>query len=164
MTTLKLRPKLRLKKKWKIIRQKIRCQTVIDDEREMGCLAAERLLHVKEFDFETNPNDALKRTDLNDFDAIFVDHEFGKGVMNGVELTRQLRQIAPNVVLIGQTASAETEHNNYMNAGASDVIEKPFTPKKFKKLWRLYFNENNGGRVMNLKDVLPEMLKSLQIN
>lgn len=135
---------------------------VVDDEKEMGCLAAERLLHVEEFEFETNPSDVFARDDLNTFDAIFIDHEFGKNVMDGIEVTRRLRYITtPNVVLVGQTANAETEYNNYISAGATDVLAKPFNPKKVETIMNTIKKRKEWWRSSEFRDVLPDMLKRM---
>ncbi|MEM0215845.1 MAG: response regulator [Archaeoglobaceae archaeon] len=53
--------------------------------------------------------------------------------MDGVEATKEILKINPNAVVIGLTAFSRTRGNELINAGAKDIINKPFTRKSLKE-------------------------------
>ena len=136
---------------------------VIDDDK-LCCVAAERLLNVKKCVCESTPNNALARDDLDTFDAIFIDHQLGNNVMDGIELTRQLRAVTlPKVVLIGQTANAESEYDNYIDAGAADVIGKPFCPKKVRRVMDIIERRKGWWESNRFQDIMCDMLQRIAV-
>ncbi|MCS7143474.1 MAG: response regulator [Archaeoglobaceae archaeon] len=54
--------------------------------------------------------------------------------MDGVEATREILKINPNAIVIGLTAFSRTRGNELINAGAKDIISKPFTRKSLKEM------------------------------
>jgi DNA-binding response OmpR family regulator len=59
-----------------------------------------------------------------DFDYIIIDYQMPQ--MNGIELTKRLRERSSRVVIIGM--SAEDLGIVFLNAGANDFLQKPFVP------------------------------------
>ena len=51
-------------------------------------------------------------------------------VMNGIDATKEILSIDPNAVIIGITAFTSHKGKDLLNAGARDIIDKPFTRKK----------------------------------
>ncbi|MCX8172257.1 MAG: response regulator [Archaeoglobaceae archaeon] len=50
--------------------------------------------------------------------------------MDGVEATRQILKMDPNAKIIGITAYYRSKEGDLIEAGAKEVLEKPFTRKK----------------------------------
>ena len=59
-----------------------------------------------------------------DFDYIVTDYQMPQ--MNGIELTKRLRELSSRVVIIGM--SADDLGIAFLNAGANDFLQKPFIP------------------------------------
>ena len=59
-----------------------------------------------------------------DYDYVITDYHMPK--MNGIELTRRLRELSSRVVIIGM--SADDLGIAFLNAGANDFLQKPFVP------------------------------------
>jgi DNA-binding response OmpR family regulator len=59
-----------------------------------------------------------------DFDYIVTDYQMPQ--MNGIELTKRLRELSSRVVIIGM--SDDDLGIAFLNAGANDFLQKPFIP------------------------------------
>jgi DNA-binding response OmpR family regulator len=59
-----------------------------------------------------------------DFDYVIIDYQMPQ--MNGIELTKRLRERSSRVVIIGM--SADDLGIEFLNAGANDFLQKPFVP------------------------------------
>ncbi len=71
-----------------------------------------------------NGTEALLRSMFDDFMYIVTDH--GMPGMDGVELTRRLRERNPLAVIIGM--SRTDRGVDFLEAGANDFLRKPFVP------------------------------------
>jgi DNA-binding response OmpR family regulator len=71
-----------------------------------------------------NATEALLKSMFDDFHFIIIDHDMPG--MNGVELTRRLRERHPLAVIIGM--SGLDKSLEFLSAGANDFLKKPFVP------------------------------------
>lgn len=68
--------------------------------------------------------DHVKNRPASDFDLILMDVQMP--LVDGYEATRQIKAIAPNLIIIGQTAHAmQEERQKCLQAGMADMIVKP---------------------------------------
>lgn len=54
--------------------------------------------------------------------------------MDGVETTKEILKIDPKAIVIGLTAFSRTRGSELLNAGAKDIINKPFTRKSLREM------------------------------
>lgn len=71
-----------------------------------------------------NATEALLRSMFDDFQFIVIDYDMPG--MNGIELTKRLRERHPLAVIIGM--SGTDRGMEFLHAGANDFLEKPFVP------------------------------------
>jgi len=50
--------------------------------------------------------------------------------MDGIETTKEILKIDPNARIVGVTAYSQSRGKDLINAGAREIVEKPFTRKK----------------------------------
>ena len=62
--------------------------------------------------------------------------------MDGVEATKEILKHDPNAKIIAVTAYATSRGNEMIEAGALEVIEKPFTRKKLLETIEKYLNKH----------------------
>lgn len=62
-------------------------------------------------------------------------------VMDGVEATKEIKKIDPQAKIIGLTAYARKKGKGLLEAGALEVIEKPFTRKQLIEVIEKYINQ-----------------------
>ncbi len=74
--------------------------------------------------FCENAGEALHNSTIEEYDYILVDDNTPG--MNGLELTRRLRERYPLAIIIGM--SAEDREVAFLRAGANDYLRKPFVP------------------------------------
>jgi CheY-like chemotaxis protein len=74
--------------------------------------------------FCDNGTEALKKAMHDEFDYIITDYHMPQ--MNGIELTKRLRERSSRVIIIGM--SADDLGIDFLNAGANDFLQKPFVP------------------------------------
>lgn len=60
-------------------------------------------------------------------------------ILDGVEATREIVKMDPNAVVIGLTAFARSKGKDMIEAGAKEVVEKPFTRSMLKSIIEKYF-------------------------
>ncbi len=60
-------------------------------------------------------------------------------ILDGVEATREIVKMDPNAVVIGLTAFARSKGKDMIEAGAKEVVEKPFTRRMLKGIIEKYF-------------------------
>ena len=77
-----------------------------------------------EVTFCENGNEAIKKAMHEEFDYIITDYQMPQ--INGIELTRWLRERSSRVIIIG--ISADDLGLDFLNAGANDFLQKPFVP------------------------------------
>ena len=71
-------------------------------------------------------------------DAVLMDIKMP--IMNGLEATKIIRGMSPNIPIIMQTAYAfNTDKENAMNAGATEVLVKPITLSMLRNCLSKYF-------------------------
>ena len=58
--------------------------------------------------------------------------------MNGIEATKEILKIDSNAKIIGITAFASHKGQELLEAGAKEIIEKPFTRKKIVEIVKKY--------------------------
>ncbi|PKP00184.1 MAG: hybrid sensor histidine kinase/response regulator [Bacteroidetes bacterium HGW-Bacteroidetes-8] len=79
--------------------------------------------------------------DNPDLDLILMDIKMPD--MNGYEATRQIRQFNKDIIIIAQTAFAQTyDRIKALEAGCNDHITKPIIKETFLPLIQKYFNPN----------------------
>jgi CheY-like chemotaxis protein len=65
-------------------------------------------------------------------DVVLMDVMMPK--MNGVEATKEIKKIDPGAKIIAVTAFAASKGKEMLEAGALDILEKPFTRRKLIEL------------------------------
>jgi len=73
-----------------------------------------------------------------DTDLILMDIKMAE--MDGYEATRQIRQLSSNIVIIAQTAYAQTgDKEMAIEAGCNDYISKPINPNELHSILKKHF-------------------------
>jgi signal transduction histidine kinase/CheY-like chemotaxis protein len=101
---------------------------VVDDDR-VNRRVLTRLLQRKGLEVLTaeNGREAIEHAETTPLGFVIMDYEMP--VMDGVEATRQIRAMAPELTVIGWSASARAEVREAMrSAGAQAFLDKPMTP------------------------------------
>jgi len=62
-------------------------------------------------------------------------------VMDGIETTKEIKKIDPQAKIIGLTAYARKKGKELLEAGALEIVEKPFTRKQLIEVIERYLNE-----------------------
>jgi diguanylate cyclase (GGDEF)-like protein len=103
---------------------------IVDDEEDIRLSLQELLIeHKFEAFVAENSKEALQILQKNEIDIIITDLVMPGG-LNGIELTREIKELKPDVPVIIMTAYASIEYAvESIKAGAADFITKPF---KFK--------------------------------
>ncbi|OZI09986.1 hybrid sensor histidine kinase/response regulator [Siphonobacter sp. BAB-5385] len=114
-------------------------QVLIVDDNKMNLLLLGTILKKKNVTFQqaTNGQIAYEMFDAHPFDLVITDIQMP--VMDGVELTRQIRTHGDNkkssVPIIGFTAQITAEEQErYHKLGMNDFLNKPFVEKDLKAL------------------------------
>jgi len=69
-------------------------------------------------------HEALDQAKTEAYDYVLVD--YNTPGIDGLELTRRLRERSPETIIIGM--SAEDREGAFLRAGANDFLRKPFVP------------------------------------
>ncbi len=98
---------------------------IVDDEKHLRDMLA-RILTSHKLEVTTCENavEALLQPMLYDFQYIITDHNMPG--MNGIDLTKRLRERLPFTVIIGM--SGNDKGVDFLLAGANDFLQKPFAP------------------------------------
>lgn len=98
---------------------------IIDDDREiLNSLQYALGSYGHQVTLCENGTQAMMRAAMNDFDCIITD--FSMPGMDGIELTRRLRDRFPMAIIIGMSLKELGE--TFLSAGANDFLRKPFAP------------------------------------
>jgi CheY-like chemotaxis protein/anti-sigma regulatory factor (Ser/Thr protein kinase) len=90
-------------------------------------------------DIAGNGEDAINKALKQNYDLILMDMQMP--VMDGLEATRQLREMGNNTTIISLTANAMVEdRNKCIDAGANDYLSKPIEIKEFYSTLRKYLD------------------------
>jgi signal transduction histidine kinase len=93
------------------------------------------------------------KQDLNQYNLLFVDNLMP--VMNGVEMTKQLRCLGYNNIIIGLTGNVmEQDIKEFLYAGADYILMKPLKIKELTSL--IQFVENSG--TLSRTDAITKLL------
>ncbi len=80
--------------------------------------------------------EAVKMTEEIQPDLVLMDIVIP--LMDGIEVTREILKIDSGAKVLAQTAYASTKGKEILEAGALDVIEKPFDLKKLQDTIKKY--------------------------
>jgi PAS domain S-box-containing protein len=90
--------------------------------------------------------DAVRRQGPEAYDAVLMDIQMP--VMNGVDATRAIRKLAPDLPVIGQTAHALPEERDAcLAAGMVDHLAKPIDPKRLFATILRHVRHPSGARI-----------------
>lgn len=127
-------------------RKKIR--VLIAEDEEINCLFVEEILkQSKESTFEIfhakNGKEALDFCKNNNVDIVLMDIKMP--VMNGLEATRKIKKIKPDLPIIALTAFSSIKHKDEAFAfGCDEFISKPINVSDFfNKIFQLTSIKNN---------------------
>jgi len=82
---------------------------------------------------------AVERVKSDPIDLVLMDIKLPE--MDGIDATREIRKILPDIPIIAQTAFAmEKEKMACMHAGCDDYLVKPFEPFKLLESVKHYFD------------------------
>jgi CheY-like chemotaxis protein len=103
---------------------------VVDDDRLIRGLLKDflRFLGYEVLCLES-AKDALPQIEAESFDIIITDYDMPG--MDGLELTRSIKQIKPSVPIIGISASCN--ERRFIDAGANHFVSKPFDLQRLKE-------------------------------
>jgi CheY-like chemotaxis protein len=59
-------------------------------------------------------------------------------IMDGITATKKIKEIDPNAKVIALTAFAHSKGKDMLNAGAIELLEKPFTRAKIREIVEKY--------------------------
>ncbi len=131
---------------------------IVEDEIEWQKTLSnylETFLNQKNVSFQvsvfSNGDAFLSSFNKGDFDLIFMDIEFGKDKANGMEISKELRKIDDEVVLIFVTNLAQFAIEGY-SVDALDFIVKPliYDPfrMKMERAYKVISSKNKGKNVL----------------
>jgi DNA-binding NtrC family response regulator len=103
---------------------------VIDDEKTV-CNSCRKILKGEGYkvDVAFSGEEALKKLKDNGFDVVLTDWKMPR--MDGLEVTRRIKEEKPNVVVIVITGYPSLDNTiEAIRAGVSDYVTKPFTPEE----------------------------------
>ncbi|MCL2168954.1 MAG: response regulator [Defluviitaleaceae bacterium] len=120
---------------------------LIVDDVSMNITVARELLSPFEMhiDIAESGADAIEAVKNNDYDLVLMD--LLMPVMNGIEATRVIREIKPDVPVVVLTATVDSDaRERFKRSGFSDFIPKPIQPSmlnraiekwvpKYKQIW-----------------------------
>lgn len=72
-------------------------------------------------------------------DIVLMDIELP--VMDGITATKMIMEIDPNAIIIGVTAYSISKGRDLIQAGAKEIIEKPFSKKKILQTIEKYIEK-----------------------
>ncbi|AIG97264.1 MAG: Response regulator [Archaeoglobus fulgidus] len=84
----------------------------------------------------TNGEEAVKKYKMFKPDVVLMDVMMP--VMDGVEATKEIKKIDPQAKIIGLTAYARKKGKELLDAGALEVVEKPFTRRQLIEVIEKY--------------------------
>jgi|Deesub1362A_J573_1020465.scaffolds.fasta_scaffold00099_104 CheY-like chemotaxis protein len=103
-------------------------------------LAMVELFRLMLSDFELieayNGEEAVRKYNETNPDIVLMD--IMMPVMDGIDATRLILKDSPDAKIIAVTAFARSKGKNMLEAGAVDILEKPFTKKKLLELLGKY--------------------------
>lgn len=102
---------------------------IVDDESMIRDLLKNTMERTKYLcDFAKDGEDALEILANNTFDVVVTDVDMPK--LNGIELAKIIKSkyTADVIIMTGQIASYQ--YDEMINIGASDFVEKPFSPRE----------------------------------
>lgn len=76
----------------------------------------------------TNGEEAVRLYKMFKPDIVLMD--IAMPVMDGVEAAKEIKKFDPNAKIVGITAYARRRGQELLDAGALEIIEKPFTRRK----------------------------------
>ncbi|MDK2795501.1 MAG: two-component system, chemotaxis family, chemotaxis protein CheY [Archaeoglobaceae archaeon] len=87
----------------------------------------------------TNGKEAVKIYRMLKPDLVLMD--IMMPVMDGIEATKEIKSKYPNAKILGVTAFASQKGKEILEAGALEIIEKPFTKKKLLETIEKYLKD-----------------------
>jgi len=114
---------------------------VEDDDINLSVIAA---FLSKEYDIDsaTSGLEAIEKANAKKYDAVLMDINLGSGI-TGIEVTKELRNNADyaNTPILAITAFAmEGDKEEFLAAGCTDYISKPFTRSEILALLKKVFD------------------------
>ncbi|MEW6006167.1 MAG: PAS domain S-box protein [Stygiobacter sp.] len=118
----------------------------VEDEQMAIDIVKRSLSNNYEIDCVTNVKDTLEKVnDINsNYDLIFMDINLGHDMLDGIQLTAEIRKIDKykNVPIVALTAYAsEDDKNEFLSKGMDYYLSKPFTISDLRKLVNDIFNK-----------------------
>ncbi len=104
---------------------------VVDDDITMRELLKLMLKHHEVYEAD-NGEKAISMYERFRPDVVLMDILMPK--LNGIETTKKILEKHPDAIIIGVSAFASNKGDEILEAGAKDILEKPFTRKKLREL------------------------------
>ena len=119
---------------------------IVDDDRSLLTVLPETLrLYLGAVDVAVclSPRIALARVQAEPFDVVLTDVRMPE--MNGLELLRHIKEVAPQTSVIMMSGHAdESLATVALAAGAVDMLYKPFEPDTLRKTFQRAFEPQEG--------------------
>ncbi len=113
---------------------------LIAEDEALNVLYLKRVFRNKDFElhFAANGQEALQIAENNpEINLVFMDIKMP--VMDGLEATRRIKAIRPDLPVVAVTAYAASEDRQAcFEAGCNEYVAKPFTPEDLDKMIRRY--------------------------
>ncbi len=101
---------------------------IVDDDKAIRELL--QLLLRDKYDVITASNGEEAVRVYKDFKPELVLMDIMMPIMDGVEATKEIIRLDPSAKIVGITAYAQNKGKDLLEAGAKEILEKPFTRKK----------------------------------
>ena len=112
---------------------------VVEDDSAVLEAVQIMLGHKYEIVPATNGEEAIRNYKMFKPEVVLMDVMMP--VMDGVEATREIKKIDPQAKIIGLTAYAMKKGKKLLEAGALEIIEKPFTRKQLIEVIEKYLEK-----------------------
>ena len=108
---------------------------IVDDEPEIREILS---IFLKDYEIieASNGAEAVEAYKRHKPDVVIMD--IVMPIMDGITATKKIKEIDPDARIIALTAFAVSKGKDMLNAGAVELLEKPFTRTKIKEIVEKY--------------------------
>jgi len=108
---------------------------VVDDEPEIREILS---IFLKDYEVIEASNGAEVVEAYKKYKPDVVIMDIVMPIMDGISATKKIKEIDPDAKIVALTAFAVSKGKDMLNAGAVELLEKPFTKTKIKEIIEKY--------------------------